>query len=80
MHWHTTTVHPWGCLAAKELVAFVLSTRRVDLLNKPSCLAGVLWIDEILHNHGKPAFVGIYRGIIIPRFLRWCELDSVHTQ
>ena len=25
-------------------------------------------------------FVGIYRGINIPGFLRWCELDFVHPQ
>ena len=29
-------------------------------------------------NHGKPVFVGIYQGIIIPGFLRWCEMDFVH--
>ena len=28
----------------------------------------------------KPLFVGIYRGIIIPGFLRWCKLDFVHPQ
>ena len=25
-------------------------------------------------------FVGIYKGIIIPGFLRWCEMDFVHPQ
>ena len=25
-------------------------------------------------------FVGIYRGIIIPGILRWCEMDFVHPQ
>ena len=25
-------------------------------------------------------FLGIYRGIIIPGFLRWCEMDCVHPQ
>ena len=29
-------------------------------------------------NHGKPLFVGIYRRIIIPGLLRWCEMDVVH--
>ena len=24
-------------------------------------------------NHGKPLFIGIYRGFIIPGFLRWCN-------
>ena len=38
----------------------------------------MLWIDEILH--GKPLFVGIYRGNIIPGFLWWCEMDLVHPQ
>ena len=33
-------------------------------------------------NHTKPFFVGIYRGIVIPGFLRWCrcEMDFVHPQ
>ena len=30
-------------------------------------------------NHGKPWFVGIYRGIIIPGFLRWCRTSSIHS-
>ena len=33
-----------------------------------------------LGNHGKPLFVGIYREIMIPGFLRWCEMDFVHPQ
>ena len=40
----------------------------------------ILWMDEILHhprNHGKPRFVGISRGIIIPGFLWWC---GVHME
>ena len=30
-------------------------------------------------NHENPVFVGIYRGIIIPGILRWCNIFS-HTQ
>ena len=30
-------------------------------------------------NHGKPLFVGIYKGIIIPWFLRWCRIASIHS-
>ena len=30
-------------------------------------------------NHTKPLFVGIYRGIIIPGFLRWCRISSIHS-
>ena len=43
---------------------------------------GHLWMDEILHhcetiiNHG---FVGIYMGIMIPGFLRWCRISSIHS-
>ena len=36
--------------------------------------------DETLHhlsNHETPLFVGIYQGISIPGFLRWCEMDFV---
>ena len=33
-----------------------------------------------LDTHGNPLCIGIYRGIIIPRFLRWCEMDFVHPQ
>ena len=35
-----------------------------------------------LGNHEKPLFVGIYRGIIIPWFLRWCEMDfaTIHSK
>ena len=32
-----------------------------------------------LGNHGKPLFVGIYKKIIIPRFLRWCRISSIHS-
>ena len=32
-----------------------------------------------LGNRGKPWFVGIYRGIIIPEFLRWCRISSIHS-
>ena len=32
-----------------------------------------------LGNHGKPFFIGIYRGIIIPGFLRWCRISSIHS-
>ena len=30
--------------------------------------------------HEKPLFIGIYRGLILPGFLRWCEMDFVHPQ
>ena len=45
----------------------------------------ILWmaaksISHHLRNHGKPLFVGIYRGIIIPVFHMWCEMDFVHPQ
>ena len=33
-----------------------------------------------LGNHGKPLFVGIYRGIITPWFLRWCRISSIHSR
>ena len=44
----------------------------------------LLWMDEILHhlsNHETPLFVGICRGINIPGFLRWCEMDfaTIHS-
>ena len=30
-----------------------------------------------LVNHGKPLFVGIYRGIVLPGSLRWCRISSM---
>ena len=30
-------------------------------------------------NHGKPLLVGIYRAIILPNFLRWCMISSIHS-
>ena len=30
-------------------------------------------------NHGQPLFVGIFRGIINPGFLRWCRISSIHS-
>ena len=30
---------------------------------------------EPLEKCGKPLFVGMYRRILIPGFLRWCEMD-----
>ena len=54
-------------------------------------LSGSVWaegvskhtLDEIqfapLGNNGKPLFVGIYRGIIILEFLRWCRILFVHS-
>ena len=30
--------------------------------------------------HGKPLLVGIYKRIIVPGFLRWCEMNFVHPQ
>ena len=30
-------------------------------------------------NHGKARSVGIYREIIIPWFLRWCRISSIHS-
>ena len=33
-----------------------------------------------LGNHGKPWFVGNYRGIILPGFLRWCRISSLHSR
>ena len=33
-----------------------------------------------LETMGKPLFVGIYRGIIIPRFLRCCTISSIHSK
>ena len=32
-----------------------------------------------LSNHGKPFFVDIYREFIIPGFLRWCRISSIHS-
>ena len=32
-----------------------------------------------LRIHGKPLFIGIYRGFIIPGFLRWCRISSIHS-
>ena len=31
-------------------------------------------------NPWPPSFVGMYRGIILPGFPRWCESDVVHPQ
>ena len=28
---------------------------------------------------GKPLFVGIHRRIIMPGFLRWCRISSIHS-
>ena len=28
----------------------------------------------------KPLLVGIYRGIMIPEFLRWCRISSLHSR
>ena len=45
-------------------------------------MSKILWMDGILHhlrNHEKPLFVGIYNGIIIPGFLRWCRILSIHS-
>ena len=39
-----------------------------------SCTTGKPW------DHGNPLFAGIYRGIIIPGFLRWCGMDFIHPQ
>ena len=43
----------------------------------------LLWMDEIhfapLCNHRKPLFVGIYKGIRIFGFLRWCRISSIHS-
>ena len=43
-----------------------------------------LWMDEIhfapLGNHEKPLCIGIYKGIIIPRFLKWCRISSIHSR
>ena len=33
-----------------------------------------------LGNHGKPLFVGTYKGNNMPGLLRWCEMDLVHPQ
>ena len=33
-----------------------------------------------LGNHGKSFFIGIYRGTIIPGFLRWCRISSIHSR
>ena len=30
-------------------------------------------------NHGRLLIVGIYRGITIPGFLRWCRIMSIHN-
>ena len=30
-------------------------------------------------NHETPLFVGIYRGVNIPGFLRWCRIASIHS-
>ena len=50
----------------------------------PKLTTGRETVDELhpaLHsNHDDPLFVGIYKGIIIPGFLRWCETDFVHPQ
>ena len=40
-------------------------------------------MDEInfapLGSRGRPLFIGIYRGIIIPGFLGWCRISSIHS-
>ena len=45
--------------------------------------AAILWMDKNhfapLRNHGKPLFVGICGGIIIPGILRWCRILSIHS-
>ena len=33
-----------------------------------------------LRHHGKYLFVGIYRGIMVPGFLRWCRILSIHSR
>ena len=45
----------------------------------------LLWVDEILHHvveimENHFLLHGICRGIIIPGFLRWWEMDFVHPQ
>ena len=39
----------------------------------------ILWMDEILHHFetGNHCLLGIYKIIINPGFLRWCEMDFV---
>ena len=42
----------------------------------------ILWMDKILHHFetiGNRCFVGIYRGLIIPGFRRWCRISSIHS-
>ena len=36
-------------------------------------------ISHHLRNHGKPLFVGIYRGMIVPGILMWCRISSIHS-
>ena len=41
-----------------------------------------MWMEEILHHFEpwlNPWFVGIYRGIIIPGFVRWCRVLSIDS-
>ena len=51
--------------------------------SKTVLTTAILWMDEILHQleaMGKTKSVGIYKGIMIPGFLRWCEMDFVQPQ
>ena len=32
-----------------------------------------------IQNYGESLFVGMYRRIIIPGFLRWCRIASIHS-
>ena len=34
----------------------------------------ILWMD----NHGKPLLAAIYTKMVIPGFLRWCSISSIH--
>ena len=44
----------------------------------------ILWMEEIRSHHEmKPwlkSVVGVCRGIIIPKLLRWRDMDFVHPQ
>ena len=40
----------------------------------------VLWVDKIVHHletMGNHLFAGIYKGIVMLGFFRWCEMDLV---
>ena len=67
--------HDWKVMLTQQV--YVIVSQRPLGLKSPRTVDGRTRSHRSLY--GKPLLIGIFRGTIIPGFLRWCRILSIHS-